>query len=445
MHVKTVLELPEQNSHLKEPGVVANLFATFVATAFHIGIRSSCRVEIIGLKNYTGSPSTLVVSNHKRDLDMLLIGPALHFGNSFPRPLVRPYFAARDDEFAPSFLATYYNLPQWLSRMLLYRLDISSVMYAFRAHPMPQAYAATTNQALREVLQMEGNVEIGTVAQEGWLKRCADSLEIQLSILKSMTIKDLMNWHYLKVLRQKADSSMLQGRLCRRMRLFRGRAIRKQLEYFAELLSRGKTMFLAPEGDLSPDGRLCPIRGSLYRLVNMSRKTVKILPMNISYDYMTTGRIKAFLNIGREIPDTKGLSKAELEHLVKDSLLSLGMVTMSQIGSHSLYHEATQGNDTLIEESWQRQLAILVQKAEKIGLAVDRALLEERGFSRNFKDFVRYCLRKGHITTVSPGRLQINRERILDTCTPGYSQNPVYYCHNEFSALLGSESLPEQL
>ncbi len=226
------------------------------------------------------------------------------------------------------------------------------------------------------------------------------------------------------------------------MRLFQGRAIRKQLEFFAELLSRGKTLFLAPEGDLSPDGRLCPIRGSLYRLVNMSRRKVKILPMNITYDFMTTGRMKAFLNIGREIPETKGLSKAELEHLVKDSLLKLAVVTMSQIGSHSLYHEATQGNDTLIEESWHGQLATLVQKAEKAGLRVDRALLEERSLYQNFKDFVRYCLRKGLITTASPGRLQINRERILDTSSPGYSQNPVYYCHNEFSTLLGSECWP---
>jgi hypothetical protein len=201
-------------------------------------------------------------------------------------------------------------------------------------------------------------------------------------------------------------------------------------------------LFLAPEGDLSPDGRLCPIRGSLYRLVNMSRRTVKILPMNITYDFMTTGRMKAFLNIGREIPKTKGLSKAELEHLVKDSLLRLGVVTMSQIGSHSLYQEATQGNDTLIEESWQRHLATLLQEAEKAGLRVDRALLKERSFYQSFKDFLSYCLRKGQLDTVSSGRLHINRGRILDTSSPGYSQNPVSYCHNEFVTLLGSERLP---
>ena len=441
MNVDTVSELRKQSFQLKEPGTAANVFATLVATVFHIGIRSYCGVEIIGLNNYTGSPSTLVVSNHKRDLDMLVIAPALHFGDSFPRSLVRPYFAARDDEFAPSFLATYYNLPQWLNRIILYKLDISPVMYAFRAYPMRQAHAATTNQALRETLLMEGNAELGKVAQESWLQRSADSLEIPIDRLKSMTIRDLMSWRYLKILRQKADSSMLQGNLCRRMRLFQGRAIRKQLEYFAELLSQGKTLFLAPEGELSSDGMFCPIRGSHHRLIKMSRRTVKILPMNISYDFMTTGRMKVFLNIGREIPDMKELSKAELELRVKDSLLKLAVVTMSQIGSYSLYREAAQGNDILIEENWQQQLVNLAQKTEEVGLGVDKALLNERFLRKNIKSFVNYCLRKGQLAEVSPGRLRINREIILNNSSAGYSQNPVHYCHNEFSSLLGSKSL----
>lgn len=124
MSIDTELVLPQPGYHLKEPGVVANLFTTLIASAFHIGVRFSCDVEINGLNNYTGVPSTLIVSNHKRDLDILVIGPALHFRNRFPPPLTRPYFAARDDEFAPGFLATYYNLPKWLNHIILYKLGM---------------------------------------------------------------------------------------------------------------------------------------------------------------------------------------------------------------------------------------------------------------------------------------------------------------------------------
>jgi hypothetical protein len=303
---------------------------------------------------------------------------------------------------------------------------------------MRQAHPLTTNQAFLEILQREGNSPLGKVVQESWLRRCADSLDMPPGMLASMTIKDFMNWRYLKVLRQKADPSMLQGGVCRRMRLFQGRAIRKQLGYFAVLLSQGKTLFLAPEGNLTPDGKLCPLRGSLYRLVNMCGRTIRILPMNICYDFMTTDRMGIFLNIGQEIHDTKGLSKAELEQLVQDALLPLVVVTMSQIGSHSLYQEATFGNDTIIEESWQSQLAEQVRHAKKTGLNVDRALLEEQSFQRSFKNFVRYCLRKGQITTLSPGKFKINREAILDISSPGYSRNPVYYCHNELSTVLSA-------
>ena len=147
--------------------------------------------------------------------------------------------------------------------------------------------------------------------------------------------------------------------------------------------------------------------------------------------------MKVFLNIGREIPDTKGLSKADIENLVKDSLLKLAVVTMSQLGSHSLYHEASKGNDALTKESWAKELATIVQKVETAGFIVDRALREERGFCHHFNDFIRYCLRKGLIASESSGKLRLNKGKILDNSHPGYSQNPAYYCHNEFSSLLG--------
>jgi hypothetical protein len=211
------------------------------------------------------------------------------------------------------------------------------------------------------------------------------------------------------------------------------------LEYFANILNRGKIVFLSPEGELSPDGKPCPIRGGLHRLVKMSQQAVKILPMNISYDFMTTGRLKIFLNIGREITDTKGLPKAELERQVKDCLLKLTVVTISQIGSYSLYREATNGNDVFLEEGWQDRLSVLVQKVQRAGFIVNKALLEERTFYRNFRDFLGYCLRNGQLASTSPGKLQINRERILDTTSTGYLSNPVYYCYNEFKTLLGSD------
>jgi 1-acyl-sn-glycerol-3-phosphate acyltransferase len=441
MQVNNTLELPEQNRLLEKPGVVADAFSTFIATLFYIGIRSTCRVEVTGLNNYSGSPSTLVVSNHKRDLDMLVIAPTLHFGDRFPRPFVRPYFAARDDEFAPGFLATYYKLPEWINRLLFYKLNISPVMRAFRAYPMRQAHPASTNQALREVLEMTGNLELGRITQESWLQTSADSLSMPINELRSITIKDFLTWRYLKVLSRKADPIMLEGSFCRRMRLVQGRAIRKQLDYFARLLNQGEILFLAPEGELSPDGRLCPIRGSLYRLINMSKNPVKILPMNISYDFMTTSKIKAFLNIGPEIPYTKEMPKTELEPLVKDSLIKLTTVTMSQIGSYFLYQESTRGTDILIEASWREQLAIFLQKIVEAGIKVDKALLEEKSLCRTFKNFLGYCLQKGQLISISPGKLKINKESILNSLNLGHSDNPVYYCHNELSTLVSSRFL----
>jgi len=112
---------------------------------------------------------------------------------------------------------------------------------------------------------------------------------------------------------------------------------------------------------------------------------------------------------------------------------------MSQIGSYSLYHEATRGNNILLQENWKKELVSLAQKIEKAGFVVNKALLTEQTFYRNCRDFLGYCLRNGQLTTASPGKLQINREKILDTSSRGYIPNPVYYCHNEFKSLVGSD------
>ena len=97
MQIDRVAELFEPGFELMELDPMANLFATLVATAFHIGIRFISKMEIIGLENYPGSPSTLVITNHKRDLDMLVIGPTLHFGDLFPRSGKTIFCGSRDE------------------------------------------------------------------------------------------------------------------------------------------------------------------------------------------------------------------------------------------------------------------------------------------------------------------------------------------------------------
>jgi hypothetical protein len=348
---------------------------------------------------------------------------------------------ARADEFTPSFFSTYFDPPIWLSQILLYKLDISGIMRALRAFPLRQAHPVTTLQAFRDLLSLRGDVELGSVCEESWLIKCSDALKIELGAIKSMKISNFLSCHHIKILRQEAGISMFRAAEYHGMRLFQTSIVESQLEYFTDLLRQGKIVFLSPEGKLSPDGKLCAFRGILNPLAKIQGINVKILPLAISYDFITTGRKRIFLNIGKEITTDKGLSKNELDNLVSKYLRKLAVVTMSQLGGYVLFQEALNGTDFLEKEIWQNKLIALFEKAENNGFELDQSLFSEQVFYRKICNFEKYCIQKGLLTRGPQERILINHPQILDTSTSGYSKNPIYYCYNEFKALLGTNLL----
>jgi 1-acyl-sn-glycerol-3-phosphate acyltransferase len=57
-------------------------------------------------------------------------------------------------------------------------------------------------------------------------------------------------------------------------------------------LDVGGVVYLAPEGVLSPDGRLGRLREAFDYLVENAHVPPRILPLGIGYDFMTTLTIR---------------------------------------------------------------------------------------------------------------------------------------------------------
>ena len=72
---------------------------------FYAAPRFLYHVEVYGAQNFRHRPSTMIVANHKRDLDSVILPPTLLFNGVRPkRPL---YFAGREDMFWRGFLASF--------------------------------------------------------------------------------------------------------------------------------------------------------------------------------------------------------------------------------------------------------------------------------------------------------------------------------------------------
>ncbi|MDE3077551.1 MAG: 1-acyl-sn-glycerol-3-phosphate acyltransferase, partial [Chloroflexota bacterium] len=78
---------------------------------------------------------TLIVSNHKRDLDSMILPSVCYFAGGFPRANHRLNFGIREDIFWPRFLAEYVAWPALLKPAIA-RLNLSPVVTLLKGQPV---------------------------------------------------------------------------------------------------------------------------------------------------------------------------------------------------------------------------------------------------------------------------------------------------------------------
>ena len=93
--------------------------------------------------------------------------------------------------------------------------------------------------------------------------------------------------------------------------------IDQQIGVFANILDKGGVCMVAPEGDLSPDGSFVGVKSGLHRILARTKNTVTIQPVNVTYDFMTMGRIRLYLNVGDEFEVNHLTSRMELDDKVR--------------------------------------------------------------------------------------------------------------------------------
>ncbi|MBV8086314.1 MAG: 1-acyl-sn-glycerol-3-phosphate acyltransferase, partial [Chloroflexi bacterium] len=109
------------------------------------------------------------------------------------------------------------------------------------------------------------------------------------------------------------------------MGMLRSRAdrarVQAQLAEFARVLDRGHDLYWAPEGGLGLDGHLEPFRAGLHRVVEASHASLRILPVAIMYDFMTSRRTRCLIRIGPEFEVERSWPRRDLDDYVRRALL----------------------------------------------------------------------------------------------------------------------------
>lgn len=436
-------------------------YRNWIAWVMHVTTHTVFKeVEVNGKENFSYQPSTVIVCAHKRDLDIPVVVPSLYYHQrpGHLKDLKNLYFPARDDLYERGFLTVYFP---WLNalRFLIKRISVAGNFRAVQACPVKLPDEQTVNQLLNETLRLEGNLRL----QEALTPEWSDRLMGELPSNSPLCLTDAIQLAPLTALAQYATPRMFAEPLASKIRERHHCTIMTQLRHLTRILDKGGSLFIAPEGRVTPDGRFGKMRAAFTRIVQQAYVDVRMLPINLTYDFMDTERAKVIVNIGPEVPSLKKFSKVELGQLVKQEIGKLGTVTMSGLASKRLIEACEAGSERirycqLRDDVWQE-----LEQLREAGLFYDRRLENRQSFEERLLRFVDYGFGKGQLfldnvaqpnptaaadsaSDFNPAYdrwLHLNREAMLRLECHKPEDNPARYSYNELLSLLEAWNLLE--
>ncbi|UCE98332.1 MAG: 1-acyl-sn-glycerol-3-phosphate acyltransferase [Dehalococcoidia bacterium] len=414
------------------------LSATFtngLAIFFYLLFHSIYDIRVKGLSNYKPSPSTIITINHKRDLDVPIVGSILQIQKLFFNNKLRLYYIARDDLFHPGFLTSHFPIFGITGR-LIHKINLTPIMRALRAYPMGHITRNRIGYLVREMAQIDDKLQLNNVFKPSGLVTLSNLLGgKELSELAGVSVSNFLDYRYSVLFQKTTDVNILRDEWLKPIRRKTLDQIKKQLTLFTNILNKGDICLLAPEGGLSTDGRFWPVRSGLYRLVSNTIRDVKILPINTTYDFMTQGRMQIYINIGKEMTGLKQWDKTKLEKQVQMNLTSLTTVTMGQIGSSAIIGLLGEKHRSFKESELFNIISTKMKEINARGIHVDKRLLFKKSLNWRYRDFLKFCIkRKIIIPEPNESSFQIST-KVENNPNGRFNENPVGYSANELRSI----------
>lgn len=401
-----------------------------LAQAFWLVGRTLFDVRVRGVERFGNRPATIVVCNHKTDFDVVLLAPTLYRASHGKGPIARLAFVAAERMFQPGYFSTYLvRRPRPLSR-LLYGVNLSAVLQALHVYPIPKAHRRKLRAHLLEVLECAGDVPLGAITRR-------PPEELIPGVSGEARIRAVLRWRHHEALDAEHDFSIFTPMWGKALRERHLDHILRCLVRFAAILDEGDPVFFAPEGDLSVDGGFGEIKAGLVRLIRMAEREVTLLPVNFTYDFMTTGRPTAFLSIGEELDDVKSRPREQVEADVERAITGLGVVTLSQLASRAVRQRIARGEHAVDEDEWRGEVRREAERLAAHGFSVDgRLLQDDERFGARWRRFIGYGLRKGLLERRDVELLPRAQAVAGPPGVPQAPSSPWTYGENELNTIL---------
>ncbi len=115
--------------------LVQDAFRGGLASLFYLLTSLFMDVQVEGRQHVSRHHPTLIVSNHKRDLDSMILASVCYLARGVTRPNRNLAYAIREDILWPNFLAEYGNLPPLL-KATVGRLKLGPIITLLKGYPI---------------------------------------------------------------------------------------------------------------------------------------------------------------------------------------------------------------------------------------------------------------------------------------------------------------------
>ncbi|MBV9837571.1 MAG: 1-acyl-sn-glycerol-3-phosphate acyltransferase [Solirubrobacterales bacterium] len=292
-----------------------------VAVALAAYARSTFRTRKFGLEHLRLEPATILSPNHRSDSDVPVLVSALYprWSQAVQRGLPWPTFAADDHAFMAGFLAGYPEGIPLRLRRLLWPISVGGVLEQ-RLQCVPVREPA--RMRLVELLRWDPERPL-----DGGLPPSLDAaLRRRAGRLKRpepQRAADVLDGAYADLLWSIVERDGTPGEEVWREHL---RAAVGDFRKLVATLRSGGVVVIFPEGELSREGQIGPLRPGLASLARRGRARF-VQPVAITYDPLPPGRPRAYVSVAPALePSPRRLVGDLTEALRAATPLTVGQV-----------------------------------------------------------------------------------------------------------------------
>ncbi len=423
--------MPHDSSVLGAAGrmVLCAAFATVPRLYFQI--------ETHGLEHDARQPRTFYAIMHKRDADGMAPLPPILIHRGWRGLTSDIHFAMRSDAFERGFLARLVLHPHWFS-FLLRPIDLGPLLRGIGAHPLRDLRLRPAETWIREALRAEGDQPAGALLTPSYLAELATAVRQKPETFAHLALSKLLRWRYHIALQSYYGAEIFVSSARRRAERRVLDTAKAYLDDIAAWLRRGGSIFNGPEGRLTPDGRLSPITGGMYRVLRASPPDTSVLPIALVYDFMTTGRPRLFVDVTAPIENAPTCSRQELFATLRQSWLLAARFTCTQLASGVITAYGRLPDPVFSTPRLVDEVRAQAHKLAGEGRHVDKRLLDARGAARLVARYLEFARRRGIVRREDRDRWRVPPTRPLEVPPGGvgYPASPLAYAANELSEML---------